>query len=102
MGLILLSSQKSRILNQLSSFRHQTAKRDGKLHIQGIIVRLSKPVSIGFIYCRTTPNQREVEATSLSFKECQIVMGDFNLSPKVSKDLKTLNVLTGNDKMLSL
>ena len=74
MGLILLSSQKSRILNQLSSFRHQTAKRDGKLHIQGIIVRLRKPVSIGFIYCRTTPNQREVEATSLSFKECWAIL----------------------------
>jgi hypothetical protein len=102
MGLIVLASKKSGILHQLQSFRHQTAKRDDHLQIQGIIVRLRRPLSIGFIYCRTTPNNAEIKGIKKCFKECQIVMGDFNLSPRISKDLKKLNVLCGNEMSHSL
>ena len=102
MGLILLSSRNSGILSQLKSYRHQTAKRDNSLQIQGLIVRLQKPINIGFIYCRTTPNNQELKAIIKCFKECQVLMGDLNLSPKVSKDLKKLNVLCGNEKSIAL
>ena len=102
MGLILLSSNNSLIKDQLKSVRYQTARRDDSLQIQGLLVRLLKPLSIGFVYCRTTPNEREIRGIKKYFGECQTIMGDFNLSPKLTKDLKKLNVLCGNEKMIHL
>ena len=102
MGLILLSSKASLILSQILSYRHQTAKRDASLQIQGLVLRLHNHLNIGFIYCRTTPNEKEINGTLKSFKECQILMGDLNLLPKSPKDLKKLKTLCGNEKSISL
>ena len=102
MGLILLTSKSSLILSQILSYRHQTAKRDACLQIQGLVLRLHNHLNIGFMYCRSTPNEKEIKGTLKSFKECQILMGDFNLSPKLPKDLKKLNTLCGDEKNISL
>ena len=48
MGLILLTSKKSSINDQIQSITHQSTSRQKKLQIQGLIVRLIKGINFGF------------------------------------------------------
>ena len=102
MGLILLSPKNSGIKQIIKSVKYLPAKREETVQIQGLIVRLLKPLNIGFIYCRTTPSQPEVKAITKQFKECDILLGDFNLTRKLSSDLKKLEMLCESDKYLAL
>ena len=86
MGLLLLSSKKSNILDNIQSITTQTAKRDGNLQIEGLIVKMTAGLTFGFVYCRSTPNQPEIKAICKAFKECRVLMGDFNLSHRIPTD----------------
>ena len=70
MGLILLTSKKSEILKEFKSVTHLPAKRNNKLQIQGLIVRLRNGLNFGFIYCRSGPNNSEIKAIQKYFDEC--------------------------------
>ena len=85
MGLMLLTSKESSILNQFRSITYLPANRNDKLQIQGLIVRLKSDVNFGFIYCRSSPTDPEIKAINKYFIECNFLMGDLNLSHR-SKD----------------
>ena len=95
MGLMLLSRKSSNIVKQIKNVTDQTARRENNLQVQGIIVRLISGEKYGFVYCRSTPNNPEIKAVCKSFAECNILMGDFNLShrdvKKTRKDYEALS-----------
>ena len=82
MGLMILAAKHSVIYKSIHSVTHQKAKRKDDLQIQGLVVRFSFGLNIGFIYCRSTPSNSEIQSVSDNFKECQVLMGDLNLSRK--------------------
>ena len=102
MGLMLLKSEKSSIHNKMHSITHQTAKRNEKLQVQGLIVRLKDKQNFGFIYCRSTPSNPEIKAICKYFNECEILMGDFNLSHRISEDQEKIVKLCQEEKINAL
>ena len=56
------------------------------MQCQGILVRLKDGLRLGFIYCRSTPNNQEVEQIKKYFAECDVLMGDLNLSHKIDEE----------------
>ena len=102
MGLILLTSKKSSINDQIQSITYQSVSRQKKLQIQGLIVRLIKGINFGFVYCRSTPSNQEIKAIYTDFKECNIVMGDFNLSHRISEDQRKIVELCQQQKVNAL
>ena len=40
----------------------------------------------GFVYCRSTPSNPEIKAICKYFDECNLLMGDFNLSHRNQSD----------------
>ena len=101
MGLILLKSKKSKFNGKLI-ITHQTAKRNGKLQIEGVIVRTSYNLIFGFIYCRSAPNDLEIKAINKYFGECNTLMGDLNLSHRIEKDQSKVSKLCQNTKVSAL
>ena len=102
MGLILISPKSSTTMTILKSLRYQKVLRHDKLHIQGLIVRFTNQVKIGFVYCRSTPTEIEVNSTKKTFRECNILMGDFNLSTKKEAERKKIDSLCHNTKYQAL
>ena len=93
MGLMLLTSRRSSIECLMKEITHQTAKRENNLQVQGIIVRMISGRSFGFIYCRSTPTVGEVKGICKYFRECNILMGDFNLSHLIQSDQEKISKL---------
>jgi hypothetical protein len=56
----------------------------------------------GFVYCRSTPNTKEIKAMCNFFHECNILMGDFNLSHKSSEDQAKNSKLCDGQKINAL
>ena len=102
MGLLLLSRKSSTIVDQMQTVTYQTAKRQGSLQIEGLIVRLKSSIHIGFVYCRSAPNDPEIKAINKYFDECRVIMGDFNLSHRISKDQIKVQDLCQNKKVSAL
>ena len=102
MGLMLLSSGKSDIRRQMKNITHQTAKRANNLQVQGMIVRLISGKNYGFIYCRSTPTNPEIKAICKYFQECNILMGDFNLSHRNPNDQEKIVKLCLQQKISHL
>ena len=97
MGLMLLSSKHSNTFKSIKGVTYQKAKRNESLQIQGLVVRFSFNLNIGFIYCRSTPSNSEILAVGNNFKECDILMGDLNLSHRNKEDYqKVLNLCRPN------
>ena len=61
--------------------------------MQGLTIELVSGHKFGFIYCRTSPNLSEIEAICKQFEECDILMGDLNLSHRIAEDKKKLERL---------
>ena len=101
MGLILLSSRTSKFNGQVS-ITHQTAKRDGHLQIEGIIMRLKCDLKFGFVYCRSSPTFSEIKAINRYFEECNVLMGDFNLSHRDKQDQNKITTLCQQSKFSAL
>ena len=102
MGLMLLSSKHSNAYKSIQSVTHQKAKREDKLQIQGLTVRFSHGLNVGFIYCRSTPSNSEIKSICRNFKDCNILMGDFNLSHRNEEDCKKLRNLCQSRKVSAL
>ena len=90
MGLMILISNKSTILNMFKTVTYLPCKRNDKLQIQGLIIRLINGMNFGFIYCRSGPNSPEIKAIRKYFDECTFLMGDFNLSHRIVEDQKKI------------
>ena len=101
MGLLLLISKKSNISGSLS-ITYQTAKRGDHVQIEGIIVKDVEELILGFIYCRSTPTDAEIKAINKYFGECNVLLGDFNLSHRIASDQAKVNNLCQDSKVSAL
>ena len=70
----------SLIQYEIKNINHKVVKRQGNLQIQGLIVSLRSGFDLGFVYCRSTPNNPEIKAMKKYFDTCNVILGDFNLS----------------------
>ena len=84
MGLILLTSRSSEICNIFESITYLPAKRNDQLQIQGLVVKLINGLQFGFIYCRSSPIDRDIQKINKHFGECNFLLGDFNLSHRIN------------------
>ena len=55
-----------------------------------------------FLYIRATPNTEEVRKISESVENCDCIIGDLNLNPKVPEQRKKLISLCGKSKYMAL
>ena len=101
MGLMLLTSRASKFNGEVS-ITYQTAKRDASLQIEGIIMRLKCNLKFGFVYCRSAPTNPEIKAIIKYFDECNVLMGDLNLSHRVKQDQSKVDYLCGQSKFSAL
>ena len=102
MGLMLLSSKNSKMYKCIKSVTYQKAKRKDNLQIQGLTIRFSFGVNIGFLYCRSTPSNSEIQTICDNFKECNVLMGDLNLSHRIKEDYRKVEYLCKSRKMSAL
>ena len=102
MGMLLLTAKHSSIVDKIESVTHQTLKRGNTLQIQGLIVRFTVQENYGFVYCRSTPNQSEIQTLCKHFEECQILMGDFNLSHRLTEDQNKVKTVCQGKKINTL
>ena len=101
MGLLLLKSKKSKFSGKIS-ITYQTAKREDKLQIEGLIVNAREDLILGFVYCRSTPNESEIKAMNKYFGMCNVLMGDFNLSHRIARDQAKIVTLCQSKKVSCL
>ena len=104
MGLLILASKciNNRKRPMINNVLCQTANRNDKLQIQGLTIKINDSLNVGFLYCRTKPTDKEVQAIIKYFQECQVLFGDLNLSIKDSADLKKLKCLCNKQKEIAL
>ena len=102
MGLILLLNRKSSFSDEIKSVNHQVVKRHGNLQIQGLIVSMKNSFDLGFVYCRSSPNNEEIKAMNKYFKKSSVLMGDFNLSHRNEQDKKKIKSLCCDERVSSL
>ena len=100
MGILLLSNVANSF--QVESVTYKSARRNTSLQIQGIIVRLEMGLKIGFLYCRSTPTIKEIEAIKKEFSECTVLLGDLNLSHRVTEEKKKIDMLCEPSRFNSL
>ena len=99
MGLMLLSSKQSSIAQQFNSVTRQRIRRDNKLQVQSLVVRLKTGPIFGFAYCRSTPSLSEVSVMCKELNECSILMGDFNLSYRLAGDQERIAMLCSTKRI---
>ena len=102
MGLMLLASKQSQIVDQFKSVSHHRISRDNKLQVQGLVIQFETGPIIGFIYCRSTPSLSEVSVINRQFDICNILMGDFNLSHRLVEDQQKIEMLCSHKRINSL
>ena len=96
MGLMLLSNNNSNGVDKMQSISYKVAKREKEPQIEGLVVRMRNKINIGFIYSRSSPTNSEVKGICKNFEDCNILMGDFNLSHKNAEDqLKVVKLCHG-------
>ena len=100
MGLLLMSSKGT--LNQIVNISHHSIVDEGSLQIQGLKVRLASNTSVGAIYCRRTPTTNDIQKINEVFGDCDILMGDFNLSHRIDNHQKKLKKLCDYGKQSTL
>ena len=99
---MILSSRNSITVDKVQNITHQVAKRENKLQVQGLMVKLTSGDKYGFVYCRSTPNNLEIKAICKNFSECNLLMGDFNLSHRSLEDQEKIKKLCQGQKISAL
>ena len=93
---MLLSGKNNRY--KVIDVIHRTAMRKNILQIQGIILKLSCAITLGFIYCKSTPTATEAKAIKIVFEECDALLGDLNLSHRVKDDVEKMKIICDDSK----
>ena len=99
---MLLISRISVAAEKIQNSTHQVVNRENTLQIQGLIISMANRKKFGFVYCRSTPNTKEIKAMCNFFHECNILMGDFNLSHKSSEHQAKISKLCDGQKINAL
>ena len=63
---------------------------------------MTNALTFGFIYCRTTPTDSEIVSINKHFKECNVLMGDLNLSQRIPIDQEKVISLCQETKVNAL
>ena len=63
---------------------------------------MTNGLDFGFICCRSTPNDPEIKAINKHFNECNLLMGDFNLSHRIPQDQEKVKNLCQQSKVNAL
>ena len=101
MGMILLTP-RLQVFRGISLITNHTANRNDSLQIQGLVVQLKSGISLGFLYCRTTPTNSEIDYINRVYGCCEVMMGDFNLSHRNEEHKGKLKKLCENSKVSML
>ena len=106
MGLILMIPRRkvNTVLPFLHSFEELMLKKNSVIHSQGLKVKFQGDdgLSLGFIYCRESPNVKDCEAIVRKFNSCHFILGDINLSPNSAEEKRKLDLICGENKYLAL
>ena len=94
---MLLSKECSK--EKIESISYLTEMHDKRLQIEGIKVYLKTNMCIGFIYCRSTPNNEDVKFFNKVFVDCNVLLGDFNLSHRIESEKKKLHEICGDSRV---
>ena len=98
MGMIVLLSRTSPFLKEdfaIISKKGYNPDKDMVYVQTSKITILSLKLQIGFGYIRETPNEEELLKITKGFRNCSVVIGDFNLDPNRASDLKKLDFMCG-------
>ena len=102
MGLLLMLNMNLTLKDEINDVMHQVIKRQENLQIQGLIINLNNGLSLGFVYCRSNPNNSEIKAIKNYFANCDAIMGDFNLSHRNEQDVEKIKSLCGEERISAL
>ena len=83
----------------------KSGRNEGKTEtiLQGIVLFLREHyLKFCFIYFREKPTERELFKACKKWKECDAILGDFNLKPNLTIDAKLLKNICGTTHKLSL
>ena len=86
------------IKDDVKDIVHKYIKRVDELQIQCLILGLKNDRRYGFIYCRSTPTNTEIDLIEEIFGPCQSIMGDLNLSHRVEEDRRKVRKLCSKSK----
>ena len=101
MGMVVLLSRTSKFLKEdfkIISKKGYNPDKDMVYVQTSKITILSLKLQIGFGYIRETPNEEELQKISHGFRNCSVIIGDFNLDPNRASDLKKLDFLCGPNR----
>ena len=96
MGLLLLLNKQR--IDQNRGIKYIALKREKTLQTQGLKVKLACGVSLGFLYCRTTPTNSDIDKICKEFEDCSCLMGDLNLSHRIEEHRQKLKKLCKDSK----
>ena len=96
MELMILS--KECVKDQINSIGYHTKMHDTTLQIQGKKVDLKCNMYVGFIYCRSTPSNEDIQFLNDMFADCKILLGDFNLSHRIKSEQRKLQTVCGDSR----
>ena len=86
MGVLVLTRKTSKMIDQIEDIDYEIIKRGNNPQIQCVIIKLVNSLTLGFIYCRSTPTHSEIHMIQTHFSQCSIIMGDLNLSHRMRQD----------------
>ena len=96
MGLMILTPKHryNLVYPQLDTFAECQLNQGQSLQIQGLKVKFELGLELGFIYSRSAPSFKEIDAIIKTFKDCHFLTGDLNLSHRKPEDKKKYDDVT--------
>ena len=101
MGMVVLASKRKLSKDQVKDISYLQANRNGKLQFQSIVIKVKSDLQVGFVYSRSSPTNEEIKSMKKLFNQCQIIMGDLNLSHRLKVDMDKVEQLC-DGKRISL
>ena len=98
MGLMILTNKDYSYQAHIKSTVYLPSDRDRKLQSQSIKLELKNELQLGFLYCRSDPNMEEAENIKEYFQECNVLLGDFNLSHRLKRDMSKIETICNESK----
>ena len=91
--MIVLSRKHSKVMNKMNKISYDTLKRNKQVQIDTLTIKLRNGENYGFVYCRSKPTIAESKALCSHFYDCAVLLGDFNLSHRISDDQEKLSAI---------
>ena len=97
MGLLLLVPKKSQMGYELEVGPSFSSGSNGQSQIQSLQCNIRGHI-FSFVYCRSTPTYVESEWLLNNMANCNYVLGDLNLDPKVADQHNKISRISGLEK----